>query len=104
MPPRTDPDAAPPPPAAPWRIGLVAAVWLGLAEGLGPVALKVLPRSILGELTLETFGMLVQVVMTLAGIGISLALLPSLRHGLGLWRPSAKGVAATALLAPLIWV
>lgn len=63
-----------------------------------------LPRSIARELTLQTFLMIAQVVMTGAGVGLAAGLLAAPRAALGLARPNARQLSLVALATPAVFV
>jgi membrane protease YdiL (CAAX protease family) len=88
----------------PAALAALALAWLALAKWLGPLGLAVLPRSLLAHFTVETWGMLVQVVMTATGLALAAGLLRRPARALGAVRPRADALGIAALAAPAVFV
>lgn len=82
----------------------MAAAWTVLARLVGDHGWRLMPRALLGRLTLQSYLTLTGLVAAAIGIGLSWLVLEHPREDLA-WRPARCGhIGAAALLAPAAYV
>jgi membrane protease YdiL (CAAX protease family) len=86
------------------RVLAVAAAWTVLGRLLGDHGWRVMPRALLGQLTLESYLTLTGIVAAVVGSGLGWLWLEHPREDLG-WRPArCSHIGGAALLAPTAYV
>src|SRR5262245_48186613 len=83
-------------------VALFALAWLLTAHYLPLGLWRVLPRSLLDELSLPAYNAICQVLVT--ALGIVAAVLLGARASLAARKPSGAALTITALLAPVLFV
>jgi membrane protease YdiL (CAAX protease family) len=91
-----------------WRaalgLGAVALGWLAVAHVLPKVVWRAIPEPVLATMSYPLYGMICQILTLGAGIGLSACVLPRPASLLGAVRPTLFACAATALVAPAVFV
>jgi membrane protease YdiL (CAAX protease family) len=86
------------------RVLAVAAAWTVLARWVGDHGWRLMPRALLGRLTLQGYLTLTGLVVAAVGCGLGWLLLERPREDLA-WRPAPwRQIGAAALLAPTAYV
>lgn len=91
-------------PADAIKLVVVALIWLVLARYLDRVAAAALPDALKAKIRFQSFLMICQGTVFVAGLSLSWLLLARPRRALALVLPSARSLAATVLLAPASFV
>jgi membrane protease YdiL (CAAX protease family) len=82
----------------------IATFWLSMARFLPDALAKVLPTAVLSSLTLPTYNMLCQLLMTGVGLAAAGTALARPWKALGIQRPSGWHLGFVAALAPALFV
>lgn len=85
------------------RLLAVVIVWAGVFQVLSVYGFDILPRALLGELTLEAYLSLIQLVTLGAGLGAAFALLFRPEESLPLRGAKSRGLAVVALVSPIVF-
>ncbi|HQP38582.1 MAG TPA: CPBP family intramembrane metalloprotease [Polyangiaceae bacterium] len=86
------------------RLLTIAIAWLALQQVLARYGAYLVPLSVARHLTLQTFLMIVQVVVTAAGLGLAAIVLRSLRRDMGIGLPSRWQASTILLSTPMLFV
>ena len=79
-------------------------LWFGVFRLLGEHAVRLLPRSVTQELTLQSYLTGVQILTAIIGLGLAFLFLGDAREALGIALPRPSAVGVLALLAPAFYV
>lgn len=85
------------------RLLAVAIVWLALIQLLSRYGAYLVPMSVARHLTLQTYLMIVQVVVTTVGMTLAAIILRSARRDMGLGLPSGWQASTILLSTPLVF-
>jgi len=85
------------------RLLAVAVVWLALIQVLSRYGAYLVPLSIARHLTLQTYLMIVQVVVTAAGMSLAAIILRSTRRDMGIALPTGWQASSILLSTPLVF-
>jgi membrane protease YdiL (CAAX protease family) len=86
------------------RLLLLTALWLAATRFLPLYAIYLVPLSLARQMTLQTYLMMVQVVVTLVGLGLAVLLLRAPKRGLGLGWPTGSHLLFAVAATPIIYV